>query len=82
MWKTLTLTFERERTVYLEIVDRSRTGHIVVHDVVFDDSKEPRGVTHQYMREVLDRLLAGQEPPVTFVPPMGCSIKWKADHWK
>ena len=41
MWKTLTLTFERERTVYLEIVDRSRQGHIVVHDVVFDDSKEP-----------------------------------------
>ncbi len=48
----------------------------------FDDSKEPRGVKHHYMREVLDRLLAGQEPSVTFVPPMGCSIKWKADHWK
>src|SRR6266487_2554685 len=47
-----------------------------------DDSKDPRGVKHQYMHEVLDRLLAGQEPSVTFVPPMGCSIKWKADHWK
>ncbi len=47
----------------------------------FDDSKEERAVKHQYMHEVLDRLLAGQEPAVTFVPPMGCSIKWKAAHW-
>ncbi len=46
-----------------------------------DDSKDPKGVKQQVMRDVLDALLAGQEPPVTFVPPMGCSIKWKASHW-
>jgi len=41
VWKTLTLTFERERTVYFEIVDRSRGGRIVVDEIVFSDSKEP-----------------------------------------
>ena len=34
-----------------------------------------------YMRQVLDSLLAGKEPPVTFIPSMGCSIKWKDTHW-
>jgi hypothetical protein len=40
-WKTLTLTFERERTCYFEIIDRSREGHIIVDEIVFSDSKEP-----------------------------------------
>ena len=40
-WKTLTLTFERERTCYFEIVDRSRDGHIVVDEIVFSSSKQP-----------------------------------------
>jgi len=40
-WKTLRLTFERERICYFEIVDRSRDGHISVDEIVFSDSKEP-----------------------------------------
>jgi hypothetical protein len=35
------LTFERERTCYFEIVDRSRDGHIVVDEIVFSESNEP-----------------------------------------
>ena len=46
-----------------------------------DDSKDPKGVKKQVMREVLDALTARRDPPTNFVPPMGCSIKWKADHW-
>ncbi|TLZ44999.1 MAG: thioredoxin family protein [Methanobacteriota archaeon] len=46
-----------------------------------DDSKDPKAVRKQVMREVLDALLAHKEPPTTFLPPMGCSIKWKAGHW-
>ncbi len=45
VWKTLTLTFERERNVYFEIVDRSRDGYIVVDEIVFSDSKEPPKTT-------------------------------------
>jgi hypothetical protein len=40
-WKTLRLTFERERICYFEIVDRSRDGHIVVDEIAFSDSAEP-----------------------------------------
>jgi len=47
-----------------------------------DDSKDPKGVKRRHMREVLDALVAGKEPPVTFAPPMGCSIKWKSAHFK
>jgi len=47
-----------------------------------DDSKEPKGVKKQVMREVLDAVLTGKQAPTTFVPPMGCSIKWKSDHWR
>ena len=47
-----------------------------------DDSKDPKAVKRRHMREVLDALVAGKEPPVTFAPPMGCSIKWKSAHFK
>jgi len=47
-----------------------------------DDSKEPKVVKKHVMREVLDAVLTGKQPATTFVPPMGCSIKWKADHWR
>lgn len=46
-----------------------------------DDSKDPRRVARTHLREALDALLAGKEPPTTFVPPMGCSIKWKPSHF-
>jgi len=40
-WKTLGLVFERERTCYFEIVDRSRSGWIAVDEIVFSDSPKP-----------------------------------------
>ncbi len=46
-----------------------------------DDSKDPRGVTRTHLREALDAVFAGRDPPATFVPPMGCSIKWKPGHF-
>jgi peroxiredoxin len=32
----------------------------------------------QYLRDALDALLAGGEPPQTDTPPRGCSVKWKS----
>ena len=46
-----------------------------------DDSKDPKSVKKHVMQEVLESLIARKDPTVTFVPPMGCSIKWKAEHW-
>ena len=40
-WKTLKLTFERDRTCYFEIVDRARDGHIVVDEIVFSSLPKP-----------------------------------------
>ena len=30
-----------------------------------------------YLRNALDAVLAGQEPPIALTPPVGCTIKWK-----
>ncbi len=46
-----------------------------------DDSRDPNGVSRRHLREALDALLAGKEPPAPFVPPMGCSIKWLPGHF-
>jgi hypothetical protein len=40
-WKTVRLTKEIGRLCYVEIVDRSREGHLVVDEIVLSDSEEP-----------------------------------------
>jgi Protein of unknown function (DUF1553)/Protein of unknown function (DUF1549)/Planctomycete cytochrome C len=40
-WKTVRLTKEIGRLCYIEIVDRSRKGHLVVDEIVLSDSEEP-----------------------------------------
>ena len=47
-----------------------------------DDSRDPKAVKKQHLREALDALLAGKDPPAPFVPPVGCSIKWLPGHYK
>ena len=41
-----------------------------------DDSERIQKVTKHYLRDALDALLAGQEPPVTRTKVVGCSVKW------
>jgi hypothetical protein len=41
VWKTMTLTLERERISYFEIVDHSPDGYIAVDKIVFSDLKDP-----------------------------------------
>ncbi len=41
-----------------------------------DDSERIQHVTKHYLRDALDALLAGKEPPVTQTKVVGCSIKW------
>jgi thiol-disulfide isomerase/thioredoxin len=49
-----------------------------------DDSERPQHVKVRYVRDALDALLAGQDPPVTRTKVVGCSVKWagKADSVK
>ncbi len=68
------------------------TPHVFVFDQArklryvgsVDDSEQVRHVTRHYLREVVDALLAGKEPPVTKTKVVGCSTKWagKADSVK
>src|SRR5438093_13520161 len=45
-----------------------------------DDSEEPKAVKKQVMREVLDAVHTGKQPPTNFVPPVGYSIKGRCAH--
>lgn len=67
----------------------SSTPHVFVFDAsrklryagAIDDSERVEKVTKNYLRDALDALLAGKEPPVAQTKAVGCSVKWagKAD---
>jgi peroxiredoxin len=42
-----------------------------------DDNYDDPAAGARYLREALDAILAGHEPPLTDTPPVGCTIKWK-----
>lgn len=65
------------------------TPHVFIFDAAralryqggFDDSERELAVKKRYVRDALEALLAGQEPPVAKTKVVGCSVKWagKAD---
>ena len=63
-----------ERTPEVFLFDGER--RLVYHGAI-DDSRDVRSVTRHYLREALDAVLAGREPPVRETPPVGCTLKWK-----
>ena len=60
------------------------TPHVFVFDAArklryvgaIDNAERIQHVTKQYLRDALDALLAGKEPPVAQTKVVGCSIKW------
>jgi peroxiredoxin len=42
-----------------------------------DDNYDETLATVPYLRNALDAVLSGKEPPVTETSPVGCTIKWK-----
>ena len=42
-----------------------------------DDSREPRSVRTQYLRDALGALLVSKNPPVPESEPVGCSVKYR-----
>ncbi|WP_257313223.1 thioredoxin family protein [Geothrix fuzhouensis] len=55
-------------------------GHrkLVYHGRLDDNWKDAAHVTRQDLKEAIERVLAGEDPPEVQHPSMGCSIKWKA----
>ena len=68
------------------------TPHVFVFDAArklryvgaIDDSERPQHVKVHYLRDALEAMLTGHEPPVTKTKIVGCSVKWagKADSVK
>lgn len=47
------------------------------HGKIDDNYDDPAAVTTPYLRNALDAMLAGQEPPLSRTDPQGCTIKWQ-----
>jgi len=48
-----------------------------------DNPMTPGAQTTRELRDALDALLEGKNPPVEVTNPIGCNVKWKgeAEHW-
>ena len=64
-----------ERTPEVFLFDAER--RLVYHGAI-DDSRDERAVASHYLRDAIDAVLAGGQPPVAETPPVGCSVKWRA----
>lgn len=47
------------------------------HGRIDDNYQDPSLVNEHNLRDALDAVLAGEEPPQALTPAIGCSIKWK-----
>ena len=63
-----------ERTPEVFVYDRDR--RLRYHGAI-DDSRDETAVSQQYLRDALEALLAGHDPPVAETPPVGCTMKWR-----
>jgi peroxiredoxin len=64
-----------ERTPEVFLFDRS--GTLRYHGTVDDNYDDPAAVEAHYLRDALEAVLEGREPPTTETVPVGCTIKWK-----
>ena len=63
-----------ERTPEVFVFDSDR--RLVYHGAI-DDSRTGTDVTRAYLRDALDAVLEGREPPTAETQPSGCSVKWR-----
>ncbi len=67
--------FGATRTPEVFLFDRERV--LRYHGAPDDNFEDPVAVTHSYVRNAIEALLAGRDPATAATPPKGCSIKWK-----
>jgi peroxiredoxin len=67
-------TLGSERTPEVFLFDRDR--RLVYHGAI-DDSRDEDSATQHFLRDAIEAVLAGGEPPVADTPPVGCTVKWR-----
>lgn len=67
--------YQPARTPEVFLFDRE---HRLAYHGAPDSSYQDPGGAVPYLREALDAVLAGREPPVGETPPVGCTIKWRS----
>ena len=63
-----------QRTPEVFLFDRDR--RLRYHGAI-DDSRDDRAVTRHYLRDALDAVLEGRDPPEAETPAVGCTVKWR-----
>jgi peroxiredoxin len=63
-----------QRTPEVFVFDRDR--RLRYHGTI-DDSREEDHVAVHYLRDALDAVLRGDDPPVGETHPVGCTVKWR-----
>jgi peroxiredoxin len=76
--ETVSRAYGPVATPHVFVFDAARTLRYVG---AIDNSERPQSVQTRYLRDALEALLAGKEPPVAKTKVVGCSVKWagKAD---
>ena len=72
--QSLARTLGAERTPEVFLFDEAR--RLRYHGAI-DDYRDDETVQQNYLRDAIEALLAGVEPPVTETEAVGCSVKWK-----
>ena len=70
---TLARAFGASRTPECYVFDKA--GKLVYHGAV-DDNKDAGSAKQPYLKDALDAVAAGKEPPVKETKAVGCSIKF------
>lgn len=63
-----------ERTPEVFLFDQQR--RLRYHGAI-DDSRDDNMVSRNYLRDSLNAVLDGGDPPVAETEPVGCTVKWK-----
>ena len=75
------LAYGALRTPHYFVFDEQRTLRYTGR--MDDNPRRPGEETTHELRDALDALLAGNDPPVAVTNPIGCNVKWngKEEHW-
>jgi peroxiredoxin len=53
------------------------SGRLVYHGTIDDNARDPGKVEHRYLRDALDAVVAGKQPPVQETKALGCTIVFR-----